>query len=86
MRDSDARAASIPQLELFTKNDCPLCDQLKDELRRRGIGYHERSIATRASWYQRYGKRVPALRLPDGTELDYPLAPAVLERLKREFG
>ena len=67
---------------VFTKTDCPLCDELKDRLRHLGVAYMECDITTRSDWYERYKNRVPVLRTAAGREYDPPFDDECLGRLE----
>jgi len=68
-------------LILYTKGDCPLCDELKDELARLSVVYVERDMVTNADWYRRYHERIPVLVDASGKEHDPPFTAARLERI-----
>ena len=63
---------AIPSLTVFSKPDCPLCDQLKDELCRRNIEFVEQTIVDSKERFMRYRYRVPVVVSPDGREFDSP--------------
>lgn len=66
---------------VYTKPDCPLCDELKDELKFRKIQFEERNIVTRMSWFRLYRHRVPVVVTSDGREHNPPFSPGTIHRL-----
>ena len=62
--------AGDDRLILYSKNDCPLCDELTDEFQRRRISYTKRAITSNRTWYDEYHQRIPVTVLPDGSEYD----------------
>lgn len=67
------------ELVVFSKHDCPLCDELKDRLKGRNIPFAEHDIRSRRDWFDRYGQRVPVVLLPHGEEFDPPFSNLQLE-------
>ena len=67
---------------VFTKTDCPLCDELKDLLRLLGVPYSECDITTRSQWYQTYRFRIPVIRTAAGREYDPPFDAERLNHLE----
>jgi hypothetical protein len=63
---------------LYTRANCPLCDELKDTLRRFSVPFTERDIATNADWYARYRERIPVVVDPSGHEFDPPFDDALV--------
>lgn len=72
-----------PVLILYTKPDCPLCDELKDELARLAVEYAERSITMDVHWYRRYRERIPVIVDDQGREHDPPFTTGRLRALLR---
>jgi len=72
-------------LIVYTRPDCHLCDDLKDELHRLKIPFEERSIVTDPHWYESYRERVPVVVTPDGAELDPPFPAARVRALGSLF-
>ncbi len=65
---------AIPSITVFSKPDCPLCDELKDELCRRHIEFVEQTIISSEEWFLRYQYRVPVVVGQDGREFDPPFS------------
>ena len=74
------------ELVVYTRANCPLCDELKDELRRCALLFAERDIATNADWYARYRERIPVVVDPDGAEFDPPFDSTLLAAWRRLWG
>lgn len=70
-------------LTLYSKTDCPLCDELKDELVRLAVPFVERDIATDTTWYRRYRHRIPVLVDAAGREHDPPFTAARIAAIHR---
>ena len=83
-RSSLHEAHSI--LRVYSKPDCPLCDELKDELNRRKIGFVERSIMDSEDWFRRYQIRVPVVVSAGGREFDPPFSEGDYGAWSRESG
>jgi hypothetical protein len=73
----------MPQLILYQRDDCPLCDQALGVLAAARVPEFESVwIDGNDALEARYGERVPVLRdAESGVELDWPFDPAVLEAI-----
>ena len=61
------------RLQLFQRDDCPLCDDAYEVLAAAGVPDFEPTwIDGEAALEARYGARVPVLRRDDGAELGWP--------------
>lgn len=68
-------------LQLFQRDDCPLCDQAYEVLVAAGVPDFESVwIDGDAALEARYGTRVPVLRKDDGAELDWPFDAAAVRK------
>jgi hypothetical protein len=67
---------------VYTKADCPLCDELKDLLGLLGVPYSECDITTRSDWYETYRLRIPVIRTAEGREYDPPFDADRLKHLE----
>lgn len=67
------RSRRAVRVTLYTKQDCPLCDEAKRVLHelRRGfaLSVEEVDIASRESLAERYGELVPVLKIAGGPSL-----------------
>jgi hypothetical protein len=73
------------RLFLYTKPDCPLCDEAR-EIVRDVVGgavlLEEVDISDDEMLSRRYGKRIPVLRrADDATEIDWPFGPSDVSQL-----
>lgn len=73
-------------LTVYSKPDCHLCDNLKDELNRRRIGFVEQTIVGSEEWYRMYRHRVPVVVGRDGREFDPPFSESDYRLWMRESG
>lgn len=73
-------------LIVYTRSDCPLCDELKDELARQSVAFVERDITTDAEWYGRYRERIPVVVDGSGREHDPPFCALRIAALTRLLG
>ena len=71
---------------LFSRPDCHLCAFVEEMLTEEGVRWTEVDIDSDPELSERYGIRIPVLRLPDtGAELDWPFDDdELLEFLGRE--
>jgi len=73
------------RLFLYTKPDCPLCDEARDIVRDVVGGdvlLEEVDISDDEMLSGRYGKRIPVLRrADDGTEIEWPFGPSDVAQL-----
>lgn len=74
-----------PPLVLYSKHDCPLCEEVADRLRHLNIPIEVRDIRSRLDWFERYRERVPVVVLPGGQEQDPPFTFATLESWKAKY-
>lgn len=58
--------------ELYSREQCPLCDQAYELLLQAGVEVALIDISGRVDLLQRYARRIPVLRTPEGQELDWP--------------
>jgi glutaredoxin-related protein len=72
-------------LVVFTKHDCPLCDEFTRRLRQHHIRFEKRDIRTDLDLLGRYRDRVPVVRLPDGQEIDPPFSDVTLATWSRDY-
>ena len=75
-----------PELFLYSRASCYLCDQLGEALRRRGLVYHLIDVDTDPELRHRYGARVPVLVADDAELCEGRFDESALERLARSPG
>jgi len=68
-----------PAWVLYSKHDCPLCEEVVERLRQLNIPVEVRDIRSRLDWFERYRERVPVVVLPGGQEQDPPFTDAELK-------
>jgi hypothetical protein len=69
-------------LQLLVRASCMLCLEAEHVLLLAGIAEFERVDVERdTATEQRYGARIPVLRHPTGTELDWPFTPDAVRAL-----
>jgi hypothetical protein len=74
----------IPEPLLYLRADCHLCEQVIALLEATGARWRPVDIDGDADLTEKYGLRIPVLKLPgSGHELDYPFDE---ERLRRFLG
>lgn len=69
-----------PSLTLYTRDECPLCDQAEQMIMALGIEYEKADISTRVDWLESYRDRIPVVRSADD-ELGWPFTEDQLRRL-----
>ena len=66
-RIAGSRSAEPLALVLFTRSSCPLCDEMKAEIARAGLGgrivVREVDVDSDRSLSERYGRSVPVLEI-----------------------
>lgn len=72
-------------LTLYTRPDCPLCDEARELVEREAPGIHLQAVDVDGDLdlLRQYGDRIPVLvqeGLPDAGELDWPFDAGDLER------
>jgi hypothetical protein len=72
MEDEGMASWGPASCTIFTKTNCPLCDELKDLLRLLEVPFTECDITTRSEWYKSYRFRIPVIRTAAGREYDPP--------------
>ena len=70
-----------PALVVYTKHDCPLCEEFTLRLKHHRIRFETRDIRENTDWYHRYRERVPVVQLSDGKEVDPPFSDLWLSSL-----
>lgn len=66
-----------PSLVLYSRPDCPLCDEAEDLLRAEGLSYRWTTIEESLALLERYRDKIPVLRREDtGAELGWPFTRA----------
>ena len=74
----------IPEPLLYLRADCHLCEQVIALLEATGARWRPVDIDSDAELTEKYGLRIPVLKLPgSGHELDYPFDE---DRLRRFLG
>ncbi len=80
---------STPEVTLYGKPGCHLCESAEATLAQLGKRYPHRlrvrDITADPALFDRYGQRIPVVMV-GGTEYDAPLTPALLERALRKQG
>jgi phosphoglycolate phosphatase-like HAD superfamily hydrolase len=66
------------RLLLYSRHDCPLCDELKDRLRAQRLRFEERDILGSDVWYELHRERIPVV-VAGGREYAAPISDALLE-------
>ncbi|KZC11011.1 Acetyl-CoA acetyltransferase, mitochondrial, partial [Dufourea novaeangliae] len=81
--------SSLPTLTLYTKNPCPLCDVLKDELRKNFSGYQLQEVDITAPGNERFFKlykyEIPVLFLEDQFLCKHRLNSELLKRRLKDL-
>jgi glutaredoxin len=80
-----------PQLSLYTRKDCCLCDDMKEVIRRVGGGIpltlHEIDVDSAPELGERFGSEVPVLFIDGRKAFKYAVSAGDLqERLLRKSG
>ena len=70
-----------PELFLYSRASCCLCDQLGEALQRRGLVYHVIDVDTDPELRHRYGARVPVLVADDAELCEGRYDETVLDQL-----
>lgn len=71
-------------LWLFSRNDCPLCEEAEALATALGISYEYRDISTDVDLLEKYRNRIPVFFDPEsGNEHGAPIDPKVLTDLAR---
>ena len=63
---------------VYSRTDCPLCDELGDQLKSLRIPFEWCNIGHDEELFRRYARRIPVIRLPSGQEHDPPHSPSRL--------
>jgi glutaredoxin len=71
-------------LVLYTKANCPLCDEARAALEQAGLRYEERDILADPALFARYRYRIPVLAADGRDVQEGHFDPAVLRRLRRK--
>lgn len=74
------QAMNDPELILYIRAGCHLCDDAVEILRLQGLSYRAVDISTDPGLAARYGIRIPVLSR-QGREVDWPFGPADVEAL-----
>ena len=74
----------MAKVTLYSKPDCPLCDEARDALERvradLPFDLEEVDIMTRASLLEQYGERIPVVAIDDRETFEYFVDERELER------
>ena len=74
----------MAKVTLYSKPDCPLCDEARDALERVRAGlpfdFEEVDITSRASLLEQYGERIPIVAIDDRETFEYFVDERELER------
>jgi hypothetical protein len=80
---------TAPEVTLYSKAGCHLCESARAALSELGARYPHRlrvlDITDDPALFERYAVRIPVVAV-GGAEYDAPLTPAVLERALRTVG
>ena len=76
--------ASRPRLLVYSRSDCPLCDEFKERLQTRRVRFEERDIRASDVWYERFSQRVPVVR-SGHSEFDPPFPDELLDRWSAQY-
>jgi hypothetical protein len=76
-----------PEITLYTRPDCHLCELAEQMLESAGVVWHPVDIESDLDLLRRYGVRIPVLYRPDiGRELFWPFnEQTVLEFIEHEI-
>lgn len=71
-----------PTLTLYTRSDCPLCEEAQSLLNELGHRYHTQDIDLDLGLLKRYGTRIPVLvDAQTQTEWDWPFSADTLQAM-----
>lgn len=68
-----AQSGGMKEFNLYTREDCGLCEVAEALLKAEGCRYHTVDIDRTLTLIQRYGDRIPvAVEISTGKELEWP--------------
>ncbi len=71
-----SQSAQNPELVLYSRPECHLCDVAAELLDDERLGYKKQDIESDIGLLSRYGTRIPVVYRPDtGAELGWPFTP-----------
>lgn len=82
LTEPESQSAKNPELVLFSRPECHLCDVAAELLEDERLDYQKQDIESDIELLSRYSTRIPVVYRPDtGAELGWPFTPHRL----REF-
>lgn len=82
MADSASKPTDGITWQLYTREDCGLCEVAEALLKDQGCRYHTVNIDRSLTLIQRYGDRIPVIvDIESGTELQWPFTAEDLRSL-----
>ena len=83
--DNQAKNSRQPELVLFTRPECHLCDVAGDLLEEEQLAFRKKDIESDIALISRYGTRIPVVYRPDnGSELGWPFTASRLRKFVEE--
>jgi glutaredoxin len=76
-------SSSVPQVVLYTRRDCELCDAAHDVLRRHGVRPALIDIDDHPRFHERYCECIPVVEIDGKVRFRGRVNPILLQRLLR---